>query len=130
MKVLSVDFDIVMGPDIDLYNPKVPVYATLEEMIADHPALAGLRIDFDHYRKLIILLLELTKDIDYSNIYIAYSHNSIIDFLKDDDDLEIVNIDHHHDLGYDETDTFEESTYANWAYYLFKQNKIKTYTWL
>ena len=47
-----------------------------------------------------------------------------------DNDLEIVNIDHHHDLGYIEDDTFEKCNCANWAYYLFKQGKLKRYIWL
>ena len=130
MKVLSVDFDVIMGPDIDLYNPKVPVYYTLEQMIAEHPLLTGLRIDFEHYQKLVNILLEVSQNIEYQNIYVAYSHDSILDFLKNDSDLELVNIDHHHDLGYDEKNNFEKATYANWVYYLFKQGKIKKYTWL
>lgn len=120
MKVLSVDFDVIMGPDIDLYNPKVPVYYTLEQMIAEHPLLTGLRIDFEHYQKLINILLEVSQNVERQNIYVAYSHDAILDFLKNDSDLELVNIDHHHDLGYDKKDNFEKATYANWVYYLFK----------
>lgn len=66
----------------------------------------------------------------YSNICVAFSHERIGDFLKNENNLEIVNIDHHHDLGYDEDDTYEKYTCANWAYYLFKKGKINNYTWL
>lgn len=129
MKVLSVDFDIIMAPDINLYNALVPGHK-LDEMISNHPQLVGLRADLEHYKKLVNLLLTLSKNISYTNICIAYSHEYIGKFLKNDTDLEIVNIDHHHDLGYDENDPFENCTCANWAYYLFKQGQLKKYTWL
>jgi len=79
---------------------------------------------------LINLLLYLSKDISYNDIYVAFSHKNIGEFLKNENDLEIVNIDHHHDLGYDETELFETCTCANWVYYFFKQGKIKSYLWL
>ena len=79
---------------------------------------------------MINLILELSKDISYSNICVAFSHEHIGQFLKNDKDLEIINIDHHHDLGYDEDDSYEKCTCANWAYYLFKQGKLDKYIWL
>ena len=79
---------------------------------------------------MINLILELSKDISYSNICVAFSHEHIGQFLKNDKDLEIINIDHHHDLGYDEDDPYEKCTCANWAYYLFKQGKLDKYIWL
>lgn len=129
MKILSVDFDIIMAPDINLYNQFVP-RNNLEEIIKSHPQLVGLRADLKHYQKLVNLLLYLSKGINYNDIYVAFSHENIGEFLKNENDLEVVNIDHHHDLGYDEKELFEKCTCANWAYYFFKQNKIKSYTWL
>jgi hypothetical protein len=59
----------------------------------------------------------------------------IIDFLKNDNNLNIINIDHHHDLGYDERDDTKEGTLnspncGNWAKFLFDSNKMKNYIWI
>lgn len=129
MKVLSVDFDIIMAPDINLYNPIVP-QENIEKVIQAHPLLAGLRADLNHYKKLVNLLLRVSKDISYSNICVSYSHEHIGKFLKDDNNLEIVNIDHHHDLGYESNKDYEICTCANWAGHFFKKGKIISYTWL
>ena len=129
MKVLSIDFDIIMAPDINLYNALVP-RTNIEKLIENHPQLVGLRADLNHYQKLVNLIMQLSKGIKYSNICVSFSHEHIGKFLKDEDNLEIVNIDHHHDLGYDENEDFSKCHCANWAYYLFKQGKIINYTWL
>lgn len=129
MKVLSVDFDIIMAPDINLYNPIVP-RKNIEEVIKEHPLLTGLRADLTHYKKLVNLLLKVSKDIPYSNICVAFSHEHIGNFLQNDTNLEIINIDHHHDLGYEPDSNYEICTCANWAYYLFKEKKVINYTWL
>lgn len=129
MKVLSVDFDIIMAPDINLYNPIVP-RKNIEEVIKEHPLLTGLRADLIHYKNLVNLLLKVSKDIPYSNICVAFSHEYIGNFLQNDTNLEIVNIDHHHDLGYEPNLNYEICNCANWAYYLFKKKKVINYTWL
>ena len=50
MKVLSIDFDIVMAPDINLYNNFVPrIVSSIDEIVEHHPYLGGLRADLDHY---------------------------------------------------------------------------------
>lgn len=36
MKVLSIDFDIIMAPDINLYNALVP-RTNIEDLINSHP---------------------------------------------------------------------------------------------
>ena len=131
MKVLSIDFDIVMAPDINLYNNFVPrIVPSIDEIVEHHPYLGGLRADLDHYQKIANLLLKVGADIKYTNVCASLSHEHIGKFLMNDNDLEIVNIDHHHDLGYIEDDTFEKCNCANWAYYLFKQGKLKRYIWL
>ena len=130
MKVLSIDFDIIMAPDINLYNPLTPRIAVIDDLINQHPCLTGLRADFTHYQKLANLILTVGANMNYHDVCVSFSHEHIGKFLINDTDLEIINIDHHHDLGYDENDNFEKCTCANWAYYLFKKGQLKKYTWL
>ena len=66
----------------------------------------------------------------YTDVCASFSHEHIGRFLTNENDLEIVNIDHHHDLGYKEDEKFEKCHNANWAYYFFKQGKLKKYIWL
>ena len=48
MKILSIDFDIIMAPDINLYNNLVP-RLTIDDIIDHHPCFAGLHADLSHY---------------------------------------------------------------------------------
>lgn len=132
MDILSIDFDIIMAPVIEYYNGMVP-RRTWNDIQEENPGLITPKADFFHYNILIQLLEKnIKKD---SKIYIAFNHKMIIDFLEDDNNLNIVNIDHHHDLGYDEKDDTKEGTLnspncGNWAKYLFDSNKMKNYVWI
>ena len=74
MKVLSVDFDIIMAPDINLYNQFVPKI-NLEEIIKSHPQLVGLRADLRHYQKLINIAKERDTRDNASCIVIKLNKN-------------------------------------------------------
>ena len=84
-------------------------------------------MDLQHYTYLICLLNKVIDE--NTKIYVAFNHKMILDFLKDDIDLNIINIDHHHDLGYKYDGEMENPTCANWARHLFEENKMKNYIW-
>lgn len=59
-------------------------------------------------------------------VAVAESHASAFHFLKDADDLHIVNVDAHHDLYYDDRD--KPLSCANWLWHLAKAGKLKSIT--
>lgn len=130
MNVLSIDFDIIMAPSINLYNSMVP-QAHWEDLLKTLPNLATTPADLNIYSKILRYLLRTVDKT--SPIYIAYSHSFIKDYLQYDYDLNIVNIDHHHDIFYDEKDKeckLQDCTCANWVKYFYDQGQLKNYTWV
>ena len=130
MNVLSIDFDIIMAPSINLYNNMVPELKW-DELLKNLPNLSTTPADLNIYSDLLRYLL---RTIDKtSSIYIAYSHSFIKDYLQYDCDLNITNIDHHHDIFYNIKDTenkLQDCSCANWVKYFYDQNKLKNYTWV
>ena len=140
--ILSIDFDIIMHPCIDLYNEDVEgsdepkeLWKWLEEeyKLEDYNLLTG---DFN-------ILFEIAKLINYNKdkpIYFIDEHQEIIDILQErpeynTDVYKIYNIDFHHDIWYDEDSPNEilyndEYTCADWVGYLYLKKKLKQYIWL
>lgn len=117
MNVLSIDFDIIMAPSINLYNNMVPG-TNWDDLLKSLPNLTTTPADLNIYSRLLRYLL---RTIDKtSSIFIGYSHSFIQDYLKNDNDLTITNIDHHHDIFYDIKDKdkkLEECNCADWVKY-------------
>ena len=98
MDILSIDFDIIMAPVIEYYNNMVPG-KTWEDIQNENPGMITPKADLYHFNFIIQLLEKHLKDIN--NLYIAFNHKKIIDFLENEKSISIINIDHHHDLGYE-----------------------------
>jgi hypothetical protein len=130
MNVLSIDFDIIMAPSINLYNNMVPANHW-DDLLKSLPNLTTTPADLNIYSRLLRYLL---RTIDKtSSIFIGYSHSFIQDYLKNDNDLNITNIDHHHDIFYDIKDKdkkLEECNCADWVKYFHDQGQLKDYTWV
>ncbi len=138
MNVLSVDFDIIMAPDIGLYNSMVGTShdnsRSIDQRIKEHPILAGCRADLNHYQRLIPYILKVTQDLKIEDIRISMTHEDIKNVLKNMEDVHVFNIDHHHDLGYpqegENRPKEEHCSCANWGEYYFHQGIITQFTWL
>ena len=126
MDVLSIDFDIIMAPTIEYYNHMTP-QRSWEDMQQENPYLIAPKMDLEHYNYLICLLNKVIDE--NTEVYVAFNHKMIVDFLKNDTDLSIINIDHHHDLSYNPNEEKQNPDCANWAKYLFEQNKMRNYVW-
>lgn len=130
MNVLSIDFDIIMAPSINLYNNMVPGIKW-DDLLKSLPNLATTPADLNIYSDILRYLLRVVDKT--SPIYIAYSHSFIKNYLQYDYDLNIVNIDHHHDIFYDGKDAeckLQDCTCANWVKYFHDQGQLKSYTWV
>ena len=130
MNVLSIDFDIIMAPSINLYNNMVPGIKW-DDLLKSLPNLTTTPADLNIYSRILRYLLRVIDKT--SSIFISYSHSFIQDYLKNDNDLNITNIDHHHDIFYDIKDKdkkLEECNCADWVKYFHDQSKLKNYTWI
>ncbi len=133
--ILSIDFDIVMAPDINLYNALVggEFNKTIDDLIEHHNFLENVRMDYEHYNKLFLLLLDLVKYLNPEDVRISYNHEDIKYMLQNDMDLVVYNIDHHHDLNYKEEDDLIKCpicSCANWAKYFLENGNISRYIWI
>lgn len=128
MNVVSIDFDIIMAPSIELYGsfgqkqPYEDYYMNL------------FNADLVIYNKITNWLLNNVPNLNETDIYFIESHEQIINFLPKDDNIALFNIDHHHDLGYKSPKDLDEEDLSldcgNWGLYLLKNNLITNYTWI
>lgn len=134
VNILSVDFDWIMEPCIELYNKTAHDNINVEDSCPSSRNVA-LQPDYEKYKQLGIYLKNITDKIeDKSKVIFADKHKDIITCIKDKWKLEIplhiYNIDHHHDCGYDLTieDCLKYGIdSSNWVY---GSENIKKYTWI
>lgn len=130
--IVTIDFDIIMAPSIQLYNGLVPGYTWDDIFNMNLPYFELLTEDGYHFKRLTKYIIGLTRELNANQFSFIHSHENVIKVVKNDYDLRIINIDHHHDLGYAQPGTGEEQKYtcANWVKSLFEDNKCISYTWI
>ena len=134
MKILTIDFDIIMAPSIGIYNDLVPKY-TIEELVEKNKYIALATIDYLHYKRLTGLLLHYIQQLSQDNIIFIIDHEQVLDYIPNHEKIELINIDHHHDLGYNQTAaqtvlSTVEPDCSTWVKYLFDNNQLQSYTWI
>lgn len=130
MNIVSIDFDIIMAPSIQLYH-----VCNGEEVYEDYYKNL-FNADLKMYTKLTNWLVEWITKVGVDNVYFIESHDQIVNFIPKQGEHTVINIDHHHDLGYgtDEEMAANEENFhldcGNWGYYLFKNNLIQNFIWI
>ena len=122
MNIVSIDFDIIMAPSIEFYNNILHK----NKKIFDEPLMQVCNADLIHYTRLTKWITKKARALNSENIVFIESHEQILNYINQDDTL--INIDHHHDLGYTTED--KNINCGNWANYLLKNNIIKEYIWI
>lgn len=155
MKVLSLDLDYIMGPSIDLYAD----YGwddnafTRWEYFYNEENNKKLNLNIDK-KNLIFMYGVFLKSLKNSNCEVSfgYDHDNILYLLSNDKNIELVNIDHHHDIMYTEhsgNDDVDDMSLimsydeeyrrlvencdiheGNWVAKLNSENRLKSYTWI
>lgn len=131
MRVLSIDFDIIMAPCINLYNDLsgegVNSQVNWERILYERDLEKFLCYD----SKILTDLFKLLKQQKCKFEFIE-SHADIVPFITEKCDL--TNIDFHHDIYYNkescERFANDEYTCANWVGYLGYKDLINTYYWI
>lgn len=140
MKVLSIDFDIIMYPCIKLYNsyargnenPTV-IWNNLE-----HDMEIDKFMSYDANILHDIAMLMKRNVANGAKLFKIDEHDKIVDSLNKlhpDEKFDLVNIDFHHDISYstesnNDMKNFDNYTCANWVGYLSSKNQLDTYEWI
>lgn len=127
MNILSIDFDIIMAPDIQLYNAYVG-RTNINQLSNTHPILSMARADLGIYQRLVDFLMKAVDNVDISNIRVAASHQDIMNIMMGECDITMYSIDHHHDCGYG--GKMDICDCANWVAYHANQDIITQYVWI
>ena len=83
MNVLSIDFDIIMAPDIPLYNhlirgiDKNGKNLTVNTLGDDFPFLKCCRSDLGHFQKIFLHLVDILPSLNVEDNRVSYSHEDI-----------------------------------------------------
>ena len=128
--IVTIDFDIIMAPSIEIYNNEVPKRSWDDLLKFDQLRL--LNADLNHYKKLTQWLLKIIKYISKENIIIIEDHGQIVKYLKNFNKINIYNIDHHHDLGYhlENKEERDKLNCGNWGLILKDLNILNDYHWI
>ena len=142
MKILSIDFDIIMYHCIKLYNNfsagnanPTQLWQQLED---EYEISQHLNYDATVLNNILILMI---KNVQNNAKFIPIkSHEELITYLENnqllnENECEVTNIDFHHDILYQEADLaqikyFNKKTCANWVGYLNIHNYLKNITWV
>lgn len=135
MTIWTIDFDIIMAPSIEVYNDLVGDSKDIQSIIRDNPGLEYcLPGDLALYDGATRVLMKQIKTLKAEDVYFIRDHQDICKIVKDWDEFDIVNVDHHHDTGYGAGATIASKVRrpesGNWVKYLKEQGKLKKYTWI
>ena len=128
--IVTIDFDIIMAPCIELYNNLASAYDW--EYFSQFDQMRVLTADMHHYQKLTKWLIKIINNIDKTNIFFVENHAQIIQYLNKKEKINIYNIDHHHDCGYqlDENKTNLQLHCGNWGLVLKNMNILNDFIWI
>ena len=134
--VLSIDLDFIAEPYIQLYNDMTHE-ASIEkswDVIFSDPALTSNNFDINPDNVIYALNIFSRSLVKCKNVAFGITHDSILFELEDKDNLNIVNIDHHHDIMYPHhhlPDLKYDLVYeGDWIEYLHKKSKMEKYVWI
>ena len=126
-KYLTIDFDIIMSPSIEVYNN---YDGTATEYTSKFDFLGIMPADLEMYAQ----LTEFLKNQRGKPIIFMEDHNEIIQKTKGDGPFELINIDHHHDIGYGDNIRWKHKVVqvdeGNWVHKLWDLERITKYTWI
>ena len=131
---LTIDFDIIMGPSINLYNDLVSDDWTLSKIEKTYPNLPlVLPPDYFMYDYITRFLIKLFKVLPKEKVFFVSHHRSAGTLLDGQTNVALTNIDHHHDVGYENVRAITRLAAphdGDWVKYLKDKNVLESYTWI
>lgn len=139
MNIVTIDFDIIMHPSLNLYNNLIDDENTIQSiLLANKDANFVPNSDLFLYDYLTEYVLKCLKRLPENRVFFIDDHNDVLDLFEEEnfprEEFNVINIDFHHDIAYDDEDVehmIEEADCGNWVKYLFENNpKFKQYVWV
>ena len=129
MRILSIDLDYIMGPSISEYEDSFwndNASTRWENFFRFKPTVKESDLIFDKGN--LFYLWKLFNKCLYNDVPVsfAYDHDNILYDIGDKTDLEIINIDHHHDVLYS-NDMWNRASVKDESIPLNKGNKHEYY---
>lgn len=129
MNIVTIDLDIIMEPSIQYYNNIQNRQKAFHE-----PIMQNCQANLDTYNKISVWLYNTAKIISEDNIVFIESHEQILNHIPDNEKFFLINIDHHHDLGYDNEEKIilekKDVNCGSWGRYLLNNNLINAFIWI
>ena len=128
MKVLTIDFDIIMAPSILMYNHLSDL--SWKVLIESSPQFALLQPDYIHYSRLTEYFWGLLELNSRDSLIFIENHGRIPHYLEGENKIDLINIDHHHDIRYHDDDDIFSLNCGNWVGYLIDNGRLNSYHWI
>lgn len=126
--ITTIDFDIIMEPSIELYNDLLGEYYTDATNVKQVFSFVGqLPANLELYKKLTLFISKIDKE----KIHWIENHHEILSDINEK--INLINIDHHHDINYDEDEwkvLTRKPNEGNWVKRLYELRFINKYIWL
>ena len=128
-KIVTIDFDVIMAPSISFYNGLVPQWDW--DTLLTYPTAQLFEADFALYHHLTDYVGFLTEHLEANQITFVTDHHQVLDFLDDTEIYDVINIDHHHDLGYNKSAEKDAPLdCSNWVKVLSDNKQCSSYLWI
>lgn len=141
MRILSIDFDAIMFPCIRLYNDSCAGQENDTRIWEQLEARYGIKDFLSYDANLYAQIAKVVaKNVKYGAKFIPIQeHDELVTYLRDNNymqtDMNIVNLDYHHDIMYHRESIssildFDKWSCADWLGYLLLKNHNNVGTWI
>jgi len=125
--ILTIDFNIIMAPCIDLYNHLINEFDNLHDRIGSESLVWHGQAAMDIYSKLTNeIILDKFLEVDKDNIHFLHGQEDVLHFLDKNEDNHVYNIDFYSDT-HEYNGTIDN---RNWVTYGLNNGYIKNYEWI
>ncbi len=127
--IVTIDFDIIMAPSIELYNNFINESFSVEDIAINiNDLIKYSNADLNKYSYITMYLFHLFNFLSEENIHFVFDHDQVYDYIEEGYSYNIFNIDHHHDCGYPKANS---TLYCgNWVIKIDENNALNKYLWI
>ena len=120
-----------MWQDIQIYNDSISSNSndSVDRLVKSMPLLGYVRFDAHAYQSITNLLMEAKEQVGVENIHFITDHQDILKYLPKDKEFNLYNLDHHHDMGYEEKRSVRPQC-GNWVCHAYDKYPMKKYYWV
>ncbi len=127
--IVTIDFDIIMAPSIELYNNFIDEDFSVEDVAINiNDLIKYSNADLNKYSYITLYLFNLFNLLPEENIHFVFDHDQVCNYIENKYCYNVFNIDHHHDCGYPKANS--ELYCGNWVIKMDENNILNKYLWI